>query len=141
MTHPIGQFFTHERVGGWCYYLTSQAVGFPINSLIGRLHVLCFPKETPTSVKQPTLSYVDQFKAQKISTKSELLERIFTISLNLLAFVPVTIITKQLLNATRFAELEMIQTPLLLMLQNEVISVIQREAFTQGLLFLFTMQE
>lgn len=140
MTHSIGHFFTPERVGGGCYFFTSMMVALPFDALIDSLRDRCFTKKTPIPESKPTLHLLDQFNIRKISTKSELLERIFMITLSLLTFIPTTIITKNLLSATRFAGIEVIKTPLLHLFQKEVIYVVRMELLIQGLL-LIAMQE
>lgn len=141
MTHSIGQFFTAEQLGGGCYFLLSKAVALPFDASIDSLRDRCFAKKTPIPESRPTLHFLDQFNIRKISTKSELLERIFMVTLGLLTFIPITLITKNLLTATRFADIEVIKTPLLNLLQKEVISAVRMELLLQGLLLLIAMQE
>lgn len=118
-----------DRWGYAAYYIPLKAISALVDSGISKATEGLFQEPESIPSEKRLTKFFAQFHIRKISTSSELLEKIFNVAKNLAIFIPATLVAKEVVIAMGFSELAMVTTPLLTLLQQEATSLIAFEFF------------
>lgn len=118
-----------DRMGHAMYRVASKAVSAPVDLGISEATKGFFQEPTPIPDEKKLTKFLAKYQIRKISTSSELLEKIFNVAVSLAIFIPATLVAKEVVIAMGFAQLAMVTTPLLTLLQQEAASLIASELF------------
>ena len=137
MVHKVAEFglkqvgldwvVAPEWKGHAMYRITSIAVGEPLHFGISFLANDYFSEKPEIPKDKVLTNLLANFNFRKISSKDELLKKIFNIVVSLALFIPATLIAKEVVIAMGFTQLSMVTTPLLTLLQEEMFSLLMTE--------------
>lgn len=118
-----------DRMGHAMYRVASKVVSAPFTLGVSEVTKGFFQEPTPIPDEKKLTQFFAKYDIRKISNSGESLVKIFDVAVALAIFIPATLVAKEVAIAMGFAELAMVTTPLLTLLQQEAASLIASKFF------------
>ncbi|QVL57257.1 MAG: hypothetical protein KFB93_07705 [Simkaniaceae bacterium] len=110
-----------NRMGHIAYMAASTALSRPLYYLVEESSKGMFP-EKPAEEETP--SFLSNMGIKPIKSMDDLIEKIFWVAVSLALFIPVTILAKEAVIYMGYQHLPMVTTPLVTLLQEEVMDTL-----------------